>query len=364
MIIFFLLSLLGDNNTLYLMDKSFSSVPVEEEFRYLHSKNGIQTTHGSRNGENLHEIYRVKIWMPLFSKMIFEYNLEKEEDYDIKKEEHLFKLRCLPEKNEGIPLSFSMFYSPASSKNNRYAGMGFGYWEDTKNNHALNLILHEFDRHFTDHPISVELQGCVNSNQADLYYKYYKTIKPEEKFLENNEEVGHAEYDAIGLKNILYYRILPKISPGLRLNYTKSDSSYVSMPEDTLAYSSNTENLLTELFIKTKASEKSTIYIGLPMNWKHIKNDSLEYKRKWLGLTLLYNHILFTNLDLTLGLQKSWRNLNEQKNSETRAVLGLNLRFNEETYIAFRQGIELDFPLPDKLNDYNNHTYLIFNHCF
>ena len=364
MIILFLLSLLGDDNTLYLMDRSFSFLTVEEEFRYLHSKNGIQTTHGSRGGENLHEIYRVKIWMPLLSKIIFEYNLEKENDYDIKKEKHLFKFRWIPEENKGIPLSFSTFYSPASSKSGRYAGLGFGYWENTKNNHALNLLLHEFDKSFLDHPISLELQGCVNNNQADLYYKYYKTIKPEEKFIENNEEVGHAEYDVIGLKNILYYHILPRFSPGLRLNYTKSDSSYTSMPEDTLMYSSNTENLLTELLIETKISEKSTIYIGLPMNWKYIRNDSLEYKRKWMGLTLLYNHSLFTHLDLTLGLQKSWRNLNEQKNSETRAVLGLDLRFNKETYIAFRQGIELDLPLPNEFKDYNNHTYLMFNHCF
>ena len=136
------------------------------------------------------------------------------------------------------------------------------------------------------------------------------------------------------------------------------------MPEDTILYTSNTENFFAELFIKTQISKKSTIHIALPMNWKYIKNDTFEYKRKWTGLTLLYNHSLFTNLNLTIGLQKSWRNLNEQRNSETRAVLGLNLRFNKETYIAFRQGIEFDFPLPEEFKDYNNHTYFMLNHCF
>ena len=100
------------------------------------------------------------------------------------------------------------------------------------------------------------------------------------------------------------------------------------------------------------------------MDWKHIKNDSLDYKRKWIGLTLLCNHSFSDYLNLTLGLQKSWRNLNGQKNSETRGILGLNLKFNKETYIALRQGIELDFPLPERLKEYNNHTYLMFNHCF
>jgi len=364
MILFLFLSLLGDDNTLYLMDRSLSLLPVEEEFRFLYCKNGVQTTHGSRDSENLYGIYRVKIWMPLFSKIIFEYNLEKEDDYDIKKEENLFKLRWIPEENSGIPLSVSLFFSPESSKSNRYSGMGFGYWENTKNNHFLNVVIHEFENSLTESPISIELQGCVNNNQADLHYKYYKTIKAKKKFLENNDEIGHGEYDAMGLKNTIYYHVLPKISPGLKLNYSKFDSSYISLPEDTLAYMSNTGNLFAEPFIKTKVSERGTIHIGFPMNWKYIKNDSLEYKRKWIGLTLLYNHSLSNHLDLTIGLQKSWRNLDEQKNNETRGVLGIDLKFSQTTYFAFRQGIELDLPLPGKFKDYNNHTYFMLNHCF
>jgi hypothetical protein len=364
MILLFLLGLLGDDNTLYLMDKSFSFIPIEEEFRFTYSENGIQTTYGSRDSENLHEMYRVKIWVPLFSKIIFQYNLEKEEDYDIKKEEHLFKLGWIPEDHKGIPLSFSLFLSPESEKNNSYLGLGFGYWKNIKNNHTLNLSLHEFEDSFTDSPISIVLKGCLNNNQADLHYKYYKTIKSEKKFLENNEEIRHGEFNAMGLKNTIYYRILPRISPGLRLNYTKNDSSYVSIPEDSLLYSSNTENFFTELFIKTKISEKNTIHIGLPMNWRYIRNDSLEYKRKWLGLTLLYKHALCDCLNLTLGIQKSWRNLNEEKNNETRAVLGFDLDLNKKTYFIFRQGVEMDFPLPDNLKDYNNHTYFMLNYCF
>ncbi len=378
MILFFLLSLLGDDNTLYLMDRSFSLIPIEEEFRYLHSKNGIQTTYGSRDSENLHEIYRAKIWIHIFSKIVFEYNLHRETDYDIKTEEHLFKLRWIGSENAGIPLSFSLFFSPGSSHNKKYIGMGLGYWENTKNNHFLNLVIHEFDHnHLISHtepsnledpytrlPVNLELQGCVNNNQADLYYRYYKTIKAKKNFLENDEQIGRGEYGGMGLKNTIYYHIFPKISPGLRLNYSKLDSSYISMPEDALNYKANVDNFFAEPFIKTKVSKRSTIQIGFPMNWKYIKNDSLKYKRKWMGLSLIYNHSLSNYLDLTLGLQKAWRNLNGQKNSETRGVLGFDLRFNQKSYIAIRQGIELDSPLPGKLKDYNNHTYLIFSYCF
>jgi hypothetical protein len=378
MIFFFIISLLGDDNTLYLMDRSFSLAPIEEEFHFLHSKNGIQTVHGSRNPDKLYQMYRIKIWTSPFSKIVFEYNLKNEDDYDIRTEEHLFKLRWIPDENSQIPLSFSLFLSPQSSQNKKYIGTGIGYWKNTKNNHFLNIIVHEFDHNylirdrepstykdpFTSFPISIELLGCLNSNQADLHYRYYKTIPGRKNFLENNEEIGRGEYDGMGLKNIIYYHLFDKISPGLRLNYLKTDSSYISLSQDTLSYEANIGKLFAEPFIQTKISEKSSFYIGFPMDWKHIKNDSLEYRRKWIGLTLLYNHSILDYIVLTLGLQKSWRNLNGQKNNETRGVLGFDLRLNQKTYIALRQGIELDFPLPKKLKEYNNHTFLIFNHCF
>ncbi len=378
MIFFFLLSLLGDYNTLYLMDKSFSFTPIEEEFQFLYSENGIQTAHGSRNSEQWYEMYRIKIWTSLFSNIVFEYNFESEYDYDIKTEEHLFKLRWVVEENTGIPLSLSLFISPQSSQNKKYIGMGIGYWKNIKNNHSLNIILHEFDHNylishrepsiyedpFTKFPVSLELQGVINSNQADLYYRYYKTIPGKKNFLENDEEIGRGEFGGMGLKNIIYYHLFDKISPGLRLNYLKIDSSYISLSQDTLNFKVSIDKFSAEPFIKTKISEKSTFYIGLPMDWKYIKNDSLEYKRKWMGLSLLYNHSLTYQIVLTLGFQKSWRNLNGEKNSETRGVLGFNLKFNKETYIVLRQGIELDFPLPKKLKEYNNHTYLMFTHCF
>jgi hypothetical protein len=378
MILFFLFSLLGDSNTLYLMDKSFSSFDMEEEFRFLSSKNGIQTTLGSRNSEQWYEMYRIKIWTSLFSNIVFEYNLECENDYDIKTEEHLFKLRWIGGENSQIPLSLSLFLSPQSSQNKKYIGMGIGYWKNIKNNHSLNIILHEFDHNhlisrrepsiyedpFTKFPISLELQGLINSGQADLYYRYYKTIKAKKNFLENAEEIGRGEYGGMGLKNIIYYHLFNKISPGLRLNYSKTDSSYISIPQDTLSYETDITIFFAEPFIKTKISEKSNFYIGFPMDWKHIKNYSLDYKRKWIGLTLLYNHSFSDYINLTLGIQKSWRNLNGQKNSETRGILGFDLRFNQKSYIAIRQGIELDFPLPEKLEEYNNHTYFMFNHCF
>lgn len=364
MILIFIISLLGDDNTLYLMDKSFSLVPIEEEFRFLYSKNGFQTTQGSRNSENRYEMYQIKIRMPLFSHMVFEYNLQKEGDYDINTEEHLFKLLWIPEEEAKMPLSFSFFLSPQSSQNKKYIGIGFGYWKNYKNNHSLNIAIHEFDHSHIRFPISIELNGKVNSSQADLYYRYYKTIPGKKNFFEDEIQTERGEYGGMGLKNTIYYHLFARISPGLRLDYVEKDSSYFSLPEDTLSYASKTNNFFAEPLIKTKISEKSTIYLGLPMNWKYIKNDSLEYKRKWIGLTLLYNHSIFDYMDFTLGLQKSWRNLNAQKNSETRGVLGLELKFNQTTYIVIRQGIELDFPLPKKLKEYNNHTYLMFTHCF
>jgi hypothetical protein len=378
MILIFIISLLGDDNTLYLMDKSFSLLPIEEEFGVLYSINGFQTTYGSRNSEEWYEMYRIKIRMPLFSQMFFEYNLNKEDDYDINSEEHLFKLLWIPEEKIKIPISFSLFLSPQSSQNKKYIGTGLGYWKNDKNNHFLNIILHEFDHNytishreaptyedpFTRFPISIELNGKLNSSQADLYYRYYKTIPGKKNFFEDNIQTGRGEYGGSGLTNIIYYHLFEKMYPGLRLTYSKADSSYTFLYEDSLSYETNIESFFSEPFIKTKLSEKSYLYIGFPMDWKHIKNDSLDYERKWLGLTLFYNLSISNYMDFTGGLQKSWRNLNGQKNSETRGILGLEFNFNGRTNLIIRQAIKLDFPLPNKLKEYNNHTYLMFTHCF
>lgn len=372
------MSLPGDDNTLYLMDKSLSLFPIEEEFRFRYSKNGIQSRFLSRKSENFYENYRIKIWMPLFSKIVFEYNLEKEDDYEARKEEHLFKLRWVPEERNQNPLSFLLFLSPESSQNKKYIGAGLGYWKNNKNNHFLNLILHEFDYNspeifeetsglkssFTRYPISFELKGCLHNTQGDLIYRYYKTLPGRKTFSENNEEIGQGEYERMGLKNIMFYRVFPEISPGLSLKYSRFDTTYIPLVQDSIDYKAKTENLLTEPFIESKIFEKSTVRIGFPINWKYIKNDSLEYERKWFGLTFLYSHTLSDYIDFTLGFQKSWRNLNGEKNTETRGILGMNFRFNQKTCIFIRQGLELDFPLPDKLGKYNNHTYLMFSHCF
>jgi hypothetical protein len=364
MIFIFLLSLLSDENTLYLMDKSISLVPIEEEFWFLYSQNGIQTIYGSRNSEDFHESYRIKIRTPLFSRMFFEYNLSKENDYEFKTEEHLFKLRWLPEEKAKIPLSFSFLFSPQSSQNKKYTGFGIGYWENSKNNHFLNITLHEFGNSFNRVPVNIELSGLLEGAQADLYYRYHKTIPGKKDIFEEYEHIGRGEYGGMGLTNIIFYRLFSRIYPGIRLNYSEKDSIFIPLSEDTTRNKTNIKDLFAEPSIQTKISEKSNFYIGLPMDRKHIKNDSLEYQRKWIGLTLLYNHSFSDYINLTLGIQKSWRNLNGQKNSETRGVLGLNLKLNKETYIALRQGIELDFPLPERLEEYNNHTYLLLNYCF
>ena len=364
MIIFFLMSLLSDDNTLYLMDKSVSLIPVEEEFRFLYSQNGIQTIQGLRNSEDLHESYRVKIRTTLFSRFFFEYNLEKENDYEFKTEEHLFKLRWIPEEKAKIPLSFSFLFSPQSSQNKKYIGFGIGYWKNLKNNHFLNLTFHEFRDSLNRVPVNIELSGMLNGTQADLYYKYYKTIPGKKNIFENGEQIGRGEYGGMGLTNTIFYRLFSKIYPGIRLNYSEKDSIFIPLSEDTATNKTNIKDLFAEPFLKTKISEKNSFYIGFPMSWKYIKNDTLEYKRKYLGLNFIYTYSLFHFVDLTLGIQKSWRNLNEENNSETRGIAGLDFKINKTTFITFRQGIELDFPLPGELKEYDNHTYLLFSHCF
>jgi hypothetical protein len=364
MIFFFLLSLLSDDNTLYLMDMSLSRITIEEEFRFLYSQNGIQTIHGLRNSEDLHESYRVKIRTPLFSSMFFEYNLNKENDYEIKTEKHLFKLRWIPEEKAKIPLSFSFLFSPQSSQSKKYTGFGIGYWKNLKNNHFLNITLHEFGDSFNRVPVNIELSGLLYGDQADLYYKYYKTIPGKKNIFENNEQIGRAEYGGMGLTNTIFYRLFSKIYPGIRLNYSEKDSIFIPLSEDTVTNKINIKDLFAEPFVKTKISEKSFFYIGFPMSWKYIKNDTLEYSRKGLGSSFLYTHSLFDFMNVNLGLQKSWQNLNEENNSETRGILGLEFKFNQTTFITVRQGIELDFPLPGELKEFDNHTYLLFNHCF
>ncbi len=372
-----MLSLLGDDNALYLMDKSFSLIPIEEEFQFLHSKNGIQTTQGYLDLERWYQKYRTKIWMPLFSKMVLEYNLYKENDYDINNEEHLFKLQWIPEEKDKNPIYFSLFISPQYLKNKKYAGIGIGYWKNTKNNHSLNIIVNEFDHNyllshetliyedpFTRFPVNIELKGNVSNSQADLFYKYYKIIPGKKNFLENNDRIGKGEYKGTGLTNTIYYHFFTKISGGLRLEYAKVDSSYTSLIADSLNYETNVNKFFSEPFMKAHLSAKSELYIGFPMDWKYIKNDSLEYRRKWIGLTLFYNRMLSNYIDLKLGFQKSWRNLDGQKNSETRSVLGFEFKFNQKTYFTILEAIEMDFPLPKQLKEYYNHTFLTITHCF
>ena len=341
-----------------------SLIPIEEEFRFLYSEKGIQTTHGWRDSESLHEIYRIKIRAPLFSKIFFEYNLRKETDYDLKTEEHLFNLRWIPEENNRIPLSFSFLLSPQSSQNKKYAGLGIGYWKNTGNNHFLNITLHEFENSFTDLPVNVELSGLINSDQADLHYRYYKTLPGKKNIFENNERIRRDEYGGMGLINTLFYRLFSRIYPGIRLNYSEKDSTFIPISEDTATRKTELKDLFAEPFIKTKISEKSFFYLGFPINRKYIGKDSIEYSRKSLGLSLIYTYLLFDRMNLSLGLQKSWRNLNGEKNSETRGVAGFEFKINQMTFITFRQGIELDFPLPGELKEYDNHTYLLFSHCF
>lgn len=376
MIIVVLFSLLGDANTLYLMDKSFSFLPPEEEFRFIYSKNGFRTTQGCLDLDRWNQEYRTKIWIPLFSRLALEYNYYKEKDFDKNKEEHLFKFRWVPEEKDKIPLSFSLFTAPAYLKNEDYLGIGIGYWKNIKNNHFLNIIIHEFDHNFilshkeqliqkdpfTRVPVSIELKGKISTSSADLFYKYYKTIPGKQNFLEYNEKIGEGEYGGMGLTSIIYYHFFSKISGGIRLKYIKSDSSLTYLPEDSMDYETNGERLFSQPYIEIKPSSKNSFYIGFPIDWKYIKTDSSKYQRKWIGFTFFYERKLWGKLNLILGFQKSWRNLNRQKWTETRAVLGLEVNLGKRTYLSIREGIEMDFPLPERLHLYHNHTFILIRH--
>ncbi len=378
MILLFLLSLLGDNNTLYLMDKSFSLIPIEEEFKFIYSKNGFQTTQGCLDLERWNQKYKTKIWMPLFSRLVLEYNLYKEEDYDVNSEEHLFKLRWVPMEKDRLPLSFSLFISPTYFKNKDYLGFGIGYWKNTKDNHFLNIIIHEFDHNyliskqggliykdpFSRFPITLELKGNISNTQADLFYSYSKKIQGTKNFLEYDQTIAKEKYGSMGLTSIIYYRFFTKISGGIRLEYTQTDSSFTHLSEDSLNYKTLVEKLFSEPYIKIKLSPKNDFYIGFPVDWKFIKNDTLDYRRKWIGLTLLYKRHMWNAVNLGLGFQKSWRNLDGNKSSETRAVLSLEVKLKEKFYASILQGIEMDPPFPKSLTEYHNHTFLTINYCF
>ena len=378
MIILFLLSLLGDNNTLYLMDKSFSLIPIEEEFMFIYSKNGFQTTQGCLDLERWSQQYKTKIWMPLFSRLVLEYNLYKEEDYHIDIEEHLFKLRWIPMEKDKLPLSFSLFISPAYFKVKDYMGFGIGYWKNIKDNHSLNIIIHEFDHNyflskqsgliykdpFSRFPITLELKGNVSNTQADLFYRYSKKIQGTKNFKEYDQTIANEKYGGMDLISIIYYRFFSKISGGIRLDYTQTDTSFTHLSEDSLNYGTFFEELFSEPYIKIKLSPKNDLYFGFPVDWKSIENDSLNYRRKWIGLTLLYKRQMWDPVKLTLGFQKSWRNLDGNKSSETRAVLSLEINLNEKFYASINQGIEMDPPFPKSLTQYHNHTFLTINYYF
>jgi hypothetical protein len=378
MIIVIIFSLLGDGNTLYLMDKSFSLLPPEEEFQFIYSKKGFQTTQGCLDLERWNQTYRTKIWMPLFSKLVMEYKLYKEEDYNVDEEEHLFNFRWIPNEKDKLPLSFSLFISPTYLKNKDYLGVGVGYWKNIKNNHFLNIIIHEFDHNyiisktegliyedpFTQFPITIELKGNISSTQADLFYSYSKKIPGKKNFLEYSEKVAEGEYGGMGLNCIIYYHFFTKISGGIRLKYIQADSSFSHLNEDSLNYETKTEKLFSEPYIEIKLSPRNYFYVGFPIDWKYTKNDSLNYRRKWIGLTLLYKRRVWNAVNLGLGFQKSWRNLNGNKRSETRGILALEAKLKEKVYFSILEGIEMDTPLPSKLYRYHNHTFITLNYCF
>ncbi|MEO0293227.1 MAG: hypothetical protein ABIN61_03265 [candidate division WOR-3 bacterium] len=327
MIIILIISLFGDDNTLYLMDKSSSFLPIEKEIQFLSSKNGLKVIENRLGKDIWSWTYKAKFWIPLSQVFFLQYNFSKKEEDEFE-EEHLFRLRWVNSKN---PLSLSLLISKE-----KYIGIGIGFWKEIKNNHSLN-ILSQNNNYLEETPIKINLEGIISNGEADLFYNYYKSL-----------DKGNME-----ITNILYYRLIEKFHPGILLEFSKMDT----LKEKKI-------NLFTEPFVNIKLSQKNLFYLGLPMNWKAIEKDSLFYKRRWLGMSLIWNFSKSELISFETGFQKTRRELNEKKETEQRAIFGVEIDFSKNTVLIIRQGIELDFPLPRKIREYNNHTYLILNHCF
>lgn len=377
MIIFFLLLFFGDDNTLYLMDESFSLFPAEEEFLFNHNINNFRTTQGCLDLYKWYQRYEAKVRMPLFSNLVMDYDFYKEDDYDICKEIHSFKLRWLPEEKGSLPLSFSFIISPDFLKKNDFVGLGIGFWKSESNNHFLNLVVDDFDHNYALYrkkgdslkdpyqrfPIALEFQGNVHDNWADLTYKYLWTFPGKKDFRLDNELIGKGKYGEKSLMVSSRYRLTRSLSMGLHLRYFESDSSYISYTSDD-NYHLNWERGFAEPYLRLFIFGENNLYIGLPMDWKRIKSDSLNYRRKWIGITILYKYRLWNWFTIPVGFQNSWRELNVKDNEETRGVLGLEFRFKKRTYFAIQEGIEMDSPLSNILRNPHNHTFVMLYHKF
>lgn len=372
--IILLFFLIEDSNTLYLMDESFTLFPPSEETLFTYHTNAIRTVQGCLDIDRWYQRYEAGIKMPLFSNLSMAYHLYKEDDYDFHKETHSFELQWIPE-GRRIPLSFSFLIAPTYLKRNDMIGLSVGYWKNQSNNHSVYLIVEDFDHNYalskkTDSledpyrrfPIRIELIGTIRNRWAFLSYRYHYTIPGKKDFYLFDESIGKEEYGGMSLSISSYYSLFKDLSFGLRLRYTQRDSFHISY-EPFEDFGCDWEHLFAEPFLYIRLFKRDDLRIGFPMDFKEILSDSLQYKRRWFGITLLYYYHWRDWLTVPLGVQKSWR-LNEVENQETRGVLGLDFRFNQRTYLAIREGIELDTSLSNIFKNPHNHTFVMLSHRF
>jgi len=349
----------------YLLDESFTWFPTNEETLFIGSRRAIRIVQGFSDIDGLKQRYEAKFEIPLFSELSFYYRFYKENSYDLQEELHRFELNWIPRENTLPPWVYSFVVAPAYQKRYSMIGLGFGYWRNLANNHSLYLIVEDFHHYnrYSRFPIRMELEGRIRNNWANLSYYYRFTLPGKKDFFLFDEVIGRGEQGGKALSISSHYRLMKNLSGGLRLSYLERDSSYVSFntEED---FNWQWEHLFAEPFLEICLLGRDNLHIGFPMNYKRISRDTLDYERKGIGITLLYNYQFRDWLTLLVGIQKSWSRLIGEENSELRGGLSIEFRVKKKTYIAIREVIELEWPLSNMLQDPRSRAFLMFSHRF
>lgn len=375
MTLLFLFLISQEANTLYLMDESWTVFPAREETLFTSSKNAMRTVQGCLDLDRWYQRYEVKLETRLFSRIFMKYDLDKEDDYDLKEENHVFTLRWLPEEDKGLPLTYSFFISPQHLKVHDFTGMGIGYWENRRNNHRLNFILYDFDHNYslskksnpeespyTRFPLGIKLEGNIRNQWSYLSYSYEWIVRGKKEFRINDEITGRGEYGAKSLYINTHYYPFNIITAGFYLKYYRQDSINVIYEGNDYEY--ELEHLFAEPFVEFKIFENNRIYLGFPLDYKYKLKDTDEYRRKWYGISV-YDMIKVTNwLSVTTGMQKTWRKIEDDSNSETRAVIALDFNFRKSFYFSIKEGVELDLPISSILKSPHNHTFVTLSMIF
>jgi len=369
LIVFLFLLLSLDSDTFYLMDESITLFPTNEETLYTGSRRAFRIVQGFSINDKWRYRYEAKFEIPLSSELSFYYRLHKEEMFGLNEELHRFELNWIPRSMNLPPWTYSFVIAPSFHSGNSkirldLLGCGFGYWKNLSNNHSFYLIFEDFHHRnrYSRLPIRLELEGKLRNNWASLSYYYRYTLPGKKDFPPFVEVLEKFEHGDKVLSISSHYHLLKNLSLGLRFRYLELDSTFASYDFEENFF--QWERFFTEPYIEIRLFERDNIRIGLPMNYKRIFRDTLDYEGKGIGFTFLYNYRVCDWLMVPIGIQKLWRRLNREQSQELRGVLGIEFRFKKKTYISIRKGIEFDPPLSSILKNPQNHTFLMLSHRF